>query len=284
MRRVICAALCAAAVHVVPASAAEPANGQLAATSGNGRLVTFNADGTALRTVFKPAGEHDFASQPVWSPDGNAIAFTSWDSEHDSRIAVYDLRTGAVRTVTDHPGPTALGVHTEDWDPGWTPDGRVAFRRSTYDTQTQRHVLMTVAADGTGLEELPIDPLFGGTVSWSRDGWVLYADGDNNLHITSLEGDDEVLPFTGLGPFATWSPDGEWFADADHNVYVVSLDGDAYDLTAPPARASDSEPSWAPDGGSLVYKRSTQGDLGVTEDLRVYDLETGADRKVIGGN
>src|SRR5262249_6441298 len=170
---------------VVPASAAEPSNGQLAATQGIGRLVTFNADGTALRTVWMPPGEHDSASDPAWSPDGNAIAFVYLNPEHGSRIPVYDLRTRATRIVTDHPEPSALG-HTEDLDPGWTPDGRIAFRRATYDTQVQHHVLMTVAADGTGLEPLPLDEVYPSAVSWSNDGWVLHGDGNGYLHISSL--------------------------------------------------------------------------------------------------
>jgi Tol biopolymer transport system component len=113
MWRVVCAALCAAAIHAALERAAESANGQLAATLFD-RLVTLNPDGTNQRTVWKVPGEGDSIANPVWSPDGNRIAFNYWDPVHDTRIAVYDLRTGAVRVVTDHPGPDADGNHTED--------------------------------------------------------------------------------------------------------------------------------------------------------------------------
>jgi hypothetical protein len=284
MWRVVCAALCAAAIHAAPARAAESANGKLAATLFD-RLVTLNPDGTNQRTVWKVPGEGDSIANPVWSPDGNRIAFNYWDPVHDTRIAVYDLRTGAVRVVTDHPGPDADGNHTEDFDPGWTPDGRVAFRRAVYDSESQHHALMTVGADGTGLQPLPVDDQDGFSVSWSPLGWVLYADFDDNLHIASLDGaDDEILPFTDVPHPAAFSPDGEWLLFADHGLGAISLDGDEADFTSPEAPADDFQPAWSPDGHAIVY-RHTQLEKGrLVEQLEIHDIAANTDSKVIPGS
>ncbi len=281
MRKVLCAALGIAAI--MPATAKAAGNGQLAATFGNDSLVTFNADGSGWRTVWRAPSDTDALSDPAWSPDGNAIAFGYWDLAHGSRIAVYDLRTGTQRPITDHPGPTADG-HTQDTDPGWTPDGRVAFMRATYGRQTSERRLMTVGADGTGLTALPIGPIYSTDVAWSRDGRVLHHDASNFAHVASLDGaQEEVLALPFHHPFA-WSPAGDRLAYANRGLHALSLDGEAVALTSPAGKEYDDHPAWSADGQSLVYVHSSPKDYGIEEEVRVLDLASGAERKVLGGN
>ena len=77
MRRVISAALCAATLLVVPGTASAATNGQLVTVDvGNPRaLVTLNPDGSGVHRIFEAPAGLNLAS-PVWSPDGNRIAFT----------------------------------------------------------------------------------------------------------------------------------------------------------------------------------------------------------------
>jgi hypothetical protein len=145
---------------------------------------------------------------------------------------------------------------------------------------------MTVGADGTGLQPLPIAAdQEGFSVSWSALGWVLYTGVDDNLHVTSLDGaDDEILPFTGVPLPAAFSPDGEWLLFGDRGLGAVSLDGHEVGFTSPTAPADDTQPAWSPDGRSIVY-RHTQLDKGqLSEQLQIHDIAANTDRKVILGS
>src|SRR5690349_25148140 len=111
MRRVVSAALCAAGMMAVAGPASAATNGQLVTVSAYSALVTLNPDGSGVHRIFQ-APAASAVTSPVWSADGNRIAFVL-----DGRVQALTLASGAV---------TDLAAGT---DPGWTPDGAVAFRR-----------------------------------------------------------------------------------------------------------------------------------------------------------
>src|SRR5690349_8828319 len=119
MRRVAVAFACAvaAAALPVPAQAQAPRNGQLAVVQQD-RIVAVNTDGSAPRTLYAP-GSREPISDPVWSPDGNRLAFI-----YQRKVAVLDVATRATAFLTQ-PG------EGEDANPAWLADGTVGFRRST---------------------------------------------------------------------------------------------------------------------------------------------------------
>ncbi|HXT21074.1 MAG TPA: protein kinase, partial [Thermoanaerobaculia bacterium] len=56
--------------------------------------------------------------QPVYSPDGRRIVFSS-NRSGNLDVWALELATGSVRRLTDHPG--------DDWDPALMPDGRLLW-------------------------------------------------------------------------------------------------------------------------------------------------------------
>ncbi len=78
-------------------------------------------------------------SSPVFSPDGNTVAFTG---EYDGNVDVFTIpATGGVPTrVTYHPGA--------DQAVGWTPDGQRVLFRSTRWATNNVPALFTVSREG----------------------------------------------------------------------------------------------------------------------------------------
>ena len=168
------------------------------------------------------AGDHD--ANPVWSPDGRFLAFTSRRGEKkgDSTLHIVPITaSGEVRTVCTM--PDGLGELT------WSPDGRwIAFTSRTRDKryeekdeswQAPRKVerflsrlngenwifdrpqhIYVVAADGTG-------------------GPRNLTPGEFEFHGTSWLADSSAVLTSGHGH-------DTWDIDKATDLFVVALDGD----------------------------------------------------------
>ncbi|MDA0181450.1 hypothetical protein OJ997_14190 [Solirubrobacter phytolaccae] len=140
MSRVSCAALVAAALAVVPGTAAAATtDGQIVtiARAGAGEaLVTYNVAGLSGRHELYAGGD---LSAPQWSPDGNRILFAEGGT-----VKVYSAVSGEVTDFVAGAAPT------------WTHDGAgITFVRGTQVvTRTLAGAETVVAADGTGVTDL----------------------------------------------------------------------------------------------------------------------------------
>jgi Tol biopolymer transport system component len=112
-------------------------------------------DGSKRRrlTDTRPSGSNAAGNlNPVWSPQGDRIAFVGSGDATDRdenllELYVMDVETGETRQLTENT--------SRDADPTWSPDGkRIAFVRADYwatdDVETSHRV---VDADGSGEEE-----------------------------------------------------------------------------------------------------------------------------------
>jgi Tol biopolymer transport system component len=228
------------------------------------RLYVMDADGSN-QTALTPEDVGDDTS-PIWSPDGNQIAFVS-RRDGNREIYVMDTDGDNVVNVTRHPA--------DDWTPAWSPDGTslafASFRAGSWEI----YVMDTACLSEPGscpdaVTQVTNDGNGNLSPAWYPDGsrfafnskangnWDIYTmdiDGTNIQQITS-DPENDLAP--------VWSPDGGLIAfesNREGNVEIFVVDangGTAQNLTNEP-QADDHGPVWSPDGRQLVFYSNREG-------------------------
>jgi serine/threonine protein kinase/Tol biopolymer transport system component len=204
------------------------------------------ASGKTRSLAFKPSGDFE----PVWSPDGNKIAFTSL-RDGSMQIYVFDLSDASLTRLT------APGGNAQARYPAWSPDSRrIAF------TVLRLGLLQIwdMAADGSNKQQLVRT---GGSSSeylptWSPDGTsLLFSQTNSNLTAPASlvsyifeTGKYNLLPIPRPVVDVNFSPDGHWIAyettdTKNQDIYICQLpEGSPQRLTISPE--TDFDPAWRP--------------------------------------
>jgi tricorn protease len=182
------------------------------------------------------------ARDPIFSPDGSQIAFTS---EEDGNYDVYVLpATGGVpRRLTYHPGP--------DFAVGWTPDGKNILFASQRHSYARFIRLFTIPAQGGFPTEVPLPMAEFG--SFSPDGGRLaYVPYSNGGFIPGPQFHMAWKRYRG----GTTSP-----------VWVADL-SDSHITKIPRDNSNDFNPMWV--GNKIYFLSDRKGPI----TLFVYDPST----------
>ena len=236
-----------------------------------------------IRQITKSPSE-DY--MPTWSPDDSEIAFAS-NRENGEGLWAVNVATGVERKVR------SAGAGARVDSPSWGPGGQLLYH-VTANNQTRYEI------DGksvTGNENV-----FAFRASWASPSDYLYVS-DGKIRRRSVAGlpmqtvdftatmtvihpeyTHRVRDFTSATPRKTLgivrpviSPDGSQIAFAAvGDIYVMPVSGGApVNLTKDVAL--DTDPSWSPDGGSLVYS-SDKGSPHLQ--IWVRDMKSGQSRRV----
>jgi TolB protein len=250
--------------RIVPnayAPAWSPTARQIAYSSANLIWIS-DADGANARPVTTLEPSPVFHDQPVFSHDGASLAFIRRRLGPRSELALVDLQTGQVRTVTTD---DALAL-----SPAWSPDDRFIYFTSSrggtmniwrLTVATSETVQITagqgddieidVSADGarlvfssyranTNLAEIGLDPASTGQRKWltkdlarSETAPRYSPDGRRIAYFTNRSGAER---------------EGIWVMDADGgNPMQLLEDG----------RRTNVYPRWTPDGQELIFYSRT---------------------------
>ena len=210
---------------------------------------------------------------PAWSPDGQWIAYVSFES-HLSAVYVQRVLTGQRTCVSMRAGINGA--------PAWSPDSRKLALTLSGDSGHPQIYILDLATQH--LTRLTDTPAINTEATWSPDGRSIYFTSDRAGEpqiykiAASPGGAPQRITFTdeyNAGPHL--SPDGKLMAmttrddSGSYRIAVQNLtNGDFRVLTH---GRLDQSPSFAPNGASIIYaQRPGQGQAGILATISVDGL------------
>lgn len=144
-------------------------------------IYVMNADGTDFENLTNTP-ESEWV--PVWSPDGQRIAFSS-DRDGDSEIFLMNKDGSDLVQLTENDG--------HDGRPRWSPDGsEIAFET---DRDGDDWDIYIMNADGSDPRPVTSNTTSDFAPAWSPDGnWLVYVsnnDEDNEIFIIDINGQNQ---------------------------------------------------------------------------------------------
>ena len=233
--------------------------------------------------------------QPVYSPDGKSILYSSIGSGNLDLVEL-TIETGAVRRITEDAA--------DDWDPAYTPDGKHILWSSNRDGHFE---IWMAKSDGTDSRRITNDGLDAENPTMTPDQqWIVYT--SYNTKKTGIwkirpDGSGATQLFSGLTQQPEVSPDGKHIAYTWYKQFavgptayidVINIEtGNAIPFEAKAKRGTKKQNTlagslgrcrWMPDGKSLAYIDSNeQGDLGIFAQDFIPGKDTFATRRAIAG-
>lgn len=238
-----------------------PSEGDFAydAPSTNGTAIFRYDIRTGLSVRVTDGNALDFS--PVWSPDGQRIAFVS-TRDGGNELYLMDASGANMRQLTND-------IATIN-NPAWSPDGRyIAFEafqdnaQGIYIFDTTTETLTRIMFTGSGYSRGP---------RWSPDSRALALVGssrsDSELFLANIEtGSIEQLTDNSSSDWSPeWSPDGRWlvyFSNHDSNMDLYALEVATGAITRLTYHLSyEAIPLWSPDGRYVLFASDRSGKPG----------------------
>ncbi|NLE77225.1 MAG: tetratricopeptide repeat protein [Chloroflexi bacterium] len=201
------------------------------------------------------------ASQPSVSPDGQWVAFHSWERD---RLGILVAPLGGGQR-----NKPMVVTYLEDIQPSWSADSeRLTFSSNRHGDRKWR-VYLTWTEGREEAQELT----FGEAPDWSADGRIVFRGCGPACQVWGLYvidehgGTPELLLADPSATAPAWSPDGRSVAfmsnrDGNWELYLVGDDGLGLRRLTNGAD-HDGVPTWSPDGRWIAFLSRRGGAWGV---------------------
>jgi Tol biopolymer transport system component len=285
-----------------------PLDGENPSLSPDGDRIVFERDGEILVLDLEEEDQETNLTEtsdrqeslPVWSPDGQKIAFLTEGEAGNGTLEV--MKTdGSQRRVLAEEVTATSGMGSF----AWSPDAKMlAF---VAEHRMEGSSIYLIGADGTGLTHL-IDPgpSFYSGLTWSPDGKSIafhaqaaFVHATPAIMIVSADGSGLESSVESLGPGVNpaWSPNGKTilfygiqpFLGAgrycQHCLLVMDIDGPnpviaARNVHSPADFRHGRKYLWSPDGQQIAFLKGETGILGNTGSLHVMSADRTGEKKL----
>lgn len=219
------------------------------------KLIVADADGEGQRVI---ANSTEPLMSPTWSPDGQSLAYVSFESKA-SAIYVQTVRSGERRRVSARAGINGA--------PAWSPDGTtLALTLSRKDGDVD---VYTLNLQTQVLTRMTFDPGIDTEPTWSLDGRKIYFNSDRaggpQIYEVDVSNPNRATRLTFEGSYNARpriSPDGKQLAVVflDRGNYrIASVDLATKAVQVLSQGRQDESPSFAPNGATLMYATQDRG-------------------------
>jgi Tol biopolymer transport system component/predicted Ser/Thr protein kinase len=214
-----------------------------------------NLDGSAPTDLTQSVGDE---TDPVWSPDGSRIAFTSDRINDLDQVFISPIRCDPIPAscTVDKPFNLSAGFAVES-SPAWSPDGRTIAVSASINGAPGR-IFLRSPTPGEPTKFDRRDRIIGAyDLAWSPDSKLLAFTWRqptmNEVYLAQIDapGADPTRLTDSLGnKEASFSPDGNWIVftstrDQNPEVYIMAISGAGQEnLTKYTGR--DMQPAWQP--------------------------------------
>ena len=200
---------------------------------------------------------------PVWSPDNQAIAYTSY--RPSGRFGTFQDIVVSYITTGERATPANGSPQRQNYLPIYSPDGtKIAFT-SNRDGNPEIYVMNR---DGSGLRRMTNNPAIDVTPTWSPTGnqlaWVSDRTGTPHIYVMNADGTGQRSLINEYCDRPTWSsPPFNEIAYAarsgpGYDIKLYSFEkGDAVKLTD--GIGSNESPAFSPNGRHIAFTSTRSG-------------------------
>jgi TolB protein len=217
------------------------------------RLVVADSDGFGEQTLL---ALNQPIMSPAWSPDGNTLAYVSFEQ---GRAMVYaqSLLTQKRILLAALPGSNSA--------PAWSPDGQQLALVLTHEGTSQIYL---VRPDGSDLRRISYSDTIDTEPTFTPDGRYLLFTSDRGgsaqiYRMPISGGSAERLTFEGSNNFSPrLSPDGKSFVFAHYTggkFYIAVQDFETRQIQILTPGGWEKKPSFAPNGKLVLFATEVQG-------------------------